>query len=142
MKYFGKESYNGQCKSGKEQYEYLDYEKSTLPKWYNDFSFHDCLILNMYATDDYIELELTFNNDDIEFYLRFYSPNIVENCNLIGSWCISDELYLDKNSCEFHLMVHAWSKTNNRLELEYFTVNCSNIELLYDNKPYKIFEDK
>ncbi len=39
-------------------------------------------------------------------------------------------------------MVHAWSKTNNRLELEYFTVNCSNIELLYDNKPYKIFEDK
>ena len=52
MKYFGKEWYNGQCKSGKEQYEYLDYEKSTLPKWYNDFSFHDCLILNMYATDD------------------------------------------------------------------------------------------
>ena len=143
MKNIKKNLHNGQYRLNEEKHINLNYAKNNLPEWYNQFSFHDCLILNLYTTDDYIELEISFNDEnDIEFYLRFYSPNIVENCNLIGSWCISDELYLDKNSCEFHLMVHAWSKTNNRLELEYFTVNCSNIELLYDNKPYKIFEDK
>lgn len=142
MKYLEKELYPDQCESKKEHSKYLDYSKITLPEWYNEFSFHDCLILNVYTTDGYIELEIEFEHDDTEFYLRFFSPQIIENCNLVGCWWISDELYLDKESCEFHLTVDTWSKTNDRLIREYFTVKSSNIELLYGNKSFKIFEDK
>ena len=55
---------------------------------------------------------------------------------------ISNELYLNDNSCEFHLMADVWSDVNDRFSHKYFTVKCSNIELLYGNKSFKIFDEK
>lgn len=143
MKYFGKEWYNGQCKSGMEQYEYLDYEKSTLPKWYTDFSFHDSKIIKIKSFDNLMVLDLI--SDDYKktkYKIKFYNPKVIEECNLTNAWCISNELYFNDNSCEFHLMADVWSDIDDRFSHEYFTVKCSNIELLYGNKSYKIFEDK
>lgn len=143
MKHFDKKWYNEQCKLmcglTEEQKEYLDYLHNFLPKWYADFSMHDSKILSVDKNNDYIELKLLHDYGNKEYYLKFYSPNVIENCNLIGSWCISDELYLENNCCEFHLMVHAYSKNTDNLSLEYFTIKCSNMELLFDGKSYKVF---
>ncbi len=142
MKNIKKNLHNGQYRLNEEKHINLNYAKNNLPEWYNQFSFHDCLILNLYTTDDYIELEISFNDEnDIEFYLRFYSPNIIENCNLIGGWCISNELYLFENSCELHLIIENCMNKSNNLSLEHFIVSCSNMELLINNKSFKVFNN-
>ncbi len=143
MKDIEKKQHNRQYQLSEEQYTYLDYGKNNLPQWYNDFSFHDSKIIKIKSFDNLMVLDLIADDyKETKYKIKFYNPKIIEECNLLNAWCISNELYLNDNSCEFHLLADVWSDIDDRFLHEYFTVKCSNIELLYGNKAFKIFDEK
>ncbi len=148
MKYFTKDRYvldfigKGKAwyfKSDDKDKEYLDYKEKNLPKWYNEFSIHDDQIKGTAKTDD--KFIISIATDDYKhtrYQLVFYNPNIIESCDLTDAWCSYDELYINDNSCEYHLMV--MDSQDNSI-LNYFTIECSNMELIINNKSFKVFNN-
>lgn len=105
MKDIEKKQHNRQYQLSEEQYTYLDYGKNNLPQWYNDFSFHDSKIIKIKSFDNLMVLDLIADDyKETKYKIKFYNPKIIEECNLLNAWCISNELYLNDNSCEFHLL--------------------------------------
>lgn len=132
MRYFGKEWYLNGCNSenvvGADKF--FEYEEKYLPKWYNDeFSIHDSKIINVKQSQDLLELTLLYDdNNCTEYKIKFFNFKILELCQLIDSFCISDEIYIENSKCEFHLMCDIKGCGN----LHYFTVKCSKIEIAFD----------
>ncbi len=139
MKYYNKEWYNNGCRPIEKNKEYIDYMNKYLPKWYKDISLHDSEILNVKECNDLITFNLIYDDYiHTKYQLRFYNPKIIETCRLVGTWCVSDEIYVNDESCEFHLMVD-WSEDGEpKPILGYFTVECTKIELFMNNKLYEI----
>lgn len=137
MKYYGKEWYKNGCIIPKEKsQEYADYVNRCLPKWYSDFSMHDSEIIGFKKDKDLIKLNLKYDDDKhTNYQILLYNPEIVESCHLVGCWCISDEIYINDDCCEFHLMV---GYAESVLVLNYFTVKCSRIEMQMNGKFYNI----
>lgn len=139
MKYFGKEWYYNCCNNEKGK-EYLSYSEKCLPRWYNDFSIHDSKIEKICTDEKAIVLYLI--DDDYlrtKYQIILHNPTVIESCNLIGSWCISDEVYIDNGLCEYHLMVD--NCDSGKQVLDYFTVKCSEIEVVYNGKSHFIINN-
>lgn len=149
MKYFTKDRYvlefNGVglswCfKDSETDQEYIDYKRKCLPKWYNEFSIHDDQIKGFTQMDDKIILEIAADDyKHTRYQLIFYNPHIIDICELKNAWCLYDELYVSDNSCEYHLMV---ADFNNNRTINYFTVKCSNLELIINGRIYKAIGNK
>lgn len=140
MKYFNKEWYNNGCKSTETQKEYINYMNEHLPKWYQEFSIHDNQIKNAIECNDCLITNMIYDDyNHTNYQIKFYSPKILENCDLKNDWCLYDELYINNNLCEYHLMVMDF---NNNDIIKCFTVECSNIELIINNKTYRVFGNK
>lgn len=144
MRYFGKEWYLNGCNSenvvGADKF--LEYEEKYLPKWYNDeFSIHDSKIINVKQSQDLLEFTLLYDdNNHTEYKIKFFNPEILELCQLKDSFCISDEIYVENFECEFHLMCDI--KINERYgNLDYFTVKCSKIEIVFGSNICTINHD-
>lgn len=139
MKCFTKKWYLFEDYSDRAVKKYFDYKMKYLPKWYHEFSIHDDQIESITIFDNSIVLDI-ISDDSIrtEYQLIFYNPLILENCKIEKAWCIADELYTDKNICEYHLMVMDY---NDNDILNYFTIKCDNIELLINNKSFKVFNN-
>lgn len=137
MRYFGKEWYRNGCK--KENIdgikEFFDNNEKNLPKWYNEnFSIHDSKIIDVNYNDNILVLTLIYDAyNHPEYQIKLYNPTIIDDCELKESWCISNEIYIEKSLCEFHLMCDV--KHNERYgNLFYFTVQCSKIEISFCNQ--------
>lgn len=135
MNYFGKEWYLNGCNSedvvGAK--EFMAYEEKHLPKWYKDnFSIHDSKIINVKQSEDLLEFTMLYDdNNHTEYKIKFFNPEILELCQLIDSFCISDEIYVENSHCEFHLMCDI--KINETYgNLYYFTVKCSKMEIVFE----------
>ena len=137
MKYYGKEWYKNGCIIPKEKsQEYADYVNRYLPKWYNDISIHDSEVIGMIKDKNLITLILQYDDyKRTNYKILLYNPEIIENCRIVGCWCISDEIYINDDCCEFHLMV---SCEETEQVLKYFTVKCSKIEMQMNGKFYNI----
>lgn len=137
MKCFTKEWYLFEDYSDKAVKKYFEYKKKYLPEWYDEFCIHDHQIQSVTKKDNFFVLTL-FTDESVkrEYKLIFYTPIILENCKLEKAWCLIDELYIADNTCEYHLMVMDYDDND---ILNYFTVKCSNMELLFDGKTYKVF---
>lgn len=136
MKYYGKEWYNNECRPIERNKEYIDYMNKCLPKWYNDISLHDSRIIRVKKNKDLVVLNL--EHDDYEhtnYQFLLYNPIIIEDCRLNRCWCISNEIYINDNSCEFHLMV---GSEDDEQRLDYFTVECAKIEMRMNGECYTI----
>lgn len=108
--------------------------RSHLPRWYNDFSFHDSKIINVEEFENSIVLNLEF--DDFihtKYQLKLFNPKIIEYCKLKNSWWLFDEMYINENCFEFHIMV---SDFDDNSIISYFTVKCSDILLIFMGKTY------
>lgn len=117
--------------------EYIDYMNKNLPEWYREFSIHDDQIKKVMQYDDCLIVDLAADDCKHTMYqLKFQNPKILEDCELNNAWCIADELYIIDDLCEYHLMVMNFDDNS---IIEYFTVKCSNVELITDNKSFKVF---
>ena len=135
MRYFGKEWYLNGCdnKNVDGVDKFFEYEEKYLPKWYNDkFSIHDSKIVSVKRSQNLLEFTLLYDDyNHTEYKIKFFNPEILELCQLIDSFCISDEIYVENSQCEFHLMCDI--KINEIYgNLHYFTVKCSKIEIAFD----------
>lgn len=134
LKHFTKEWYVAGCNDSEKNQNYIDYMRSHLPRWYNDFSFHDSKIIDVEDFENLIVLNLEF--DDFihtKYQLKLYNPKITEYCKLQNSWWLFDEMYINENSFEFHIMV---SDFDDNSIISYFTVKCSDIQLIFMGKTY------
>lgn len=134
MKFFTKDWYLNECEYSEKLDEYwklFELNEKHLPKWYNrDFSLHDeqivnteiitlnnnvkKLVLYIDCCDEYNEVQ----------YLEFENFTIIENCPLIHSYCIADEVYVKENGMfEFHLLLQNFQNENDD-NLFYFTISC------------------
>lgn len=139
MKYFNKEWYNNGCRTLEKHKEYTDYQHRCLPEWYNEFSIHDDQIKSAVQGENYLIMNLAADDYKHTLYqLKFHNPDIVEQCELINAWCLADELYISDNLCEYHLMVSNFEDND---IIEYFTVKCSNIELIINGRSFKVFNN-
>lgn len=148
MKYFTKDRYVLELfgkglawhfKADERDNEYLEYKKNKLPKWYNEFCIQDDQIKDYAIADN--KLIISIASDDYKhtkYQLIFHNPNIIESCELTNAWCYYDELYINDNSCEYHLMVMDYQDNS---ILEYFTVKCSDMELVINNKSFKVIDN-
>ena len=115
--------------------DYLSYEKKFLPKWYNEFSIHDNRIIQVIKTKDLLILDSVYDDSlSTKYQLKFYNPTIIEDCEMENAWCLVDELYINENKCEYHLLVEDSNGNKN-----YFTVKCSDIELDINGRTYRVF---
>lgn len=134
MKYFTKEWYANGCKDSAKNQNYIDYMRSHLPRWYNDFSFHDSIVLDVKEIDNLMILNMEFDDfQHTKYQLKLYDPKIIEYCKLKNSWWLFDELYINENCFEFHIMVSDFDDNN---KISYFTVKCSDILLIFMGKTY------
>lgn len=134
MLYFGKEWYKNGCKvnNNNEINEYYNFCEKNLPKWYNEnFSIHDSKIIDVKYNDSLIVLTLIYDDCTHQKYeIRFANPTVIEECDLLDSWCISDEIHFVDNFCEFHLMCD--TKVQEFYgNLSYFTVKCTEIQIVF-----------
>lgn len=111
---------------------YNEYSSKHLPVWYQNLSLHDSYIVDVNKDD--INNTLTVNvkyddNKQTKYQIIFYNYEIIENCNLNSSTIIADELYINFNNVEFHLMVDTYAK--NDVTLEYFTISCEKLEFRF-----------
>lgn len=137
MKYYNREWYLFGCKETAETRKYIQYMQENLPRWYNDFSFHDSKILSVEKQKSLMILNMQFDDcKHTKYQLKLHSPNIIECCKLENTWWLCDEIYKTKNSYEFHIMVD-WSDDNGE-GWGYFTAECSDIELIFANRTYGI----
>lgn len=121
--------------SDKKVQDYLNYEKKFLPKWYNEFSVHDNIIIQVIKTKDLLILDSVYDDSiSTKYQLKFYNPTIIEDCEMENAWCLVDELYINENKCEYHLLVEDSNGNKN-----YFTVKCSDIELCMNGRIYRVF---
>ena len=137
MKYYNEEWVNN-CmefnKQGKGK-EYFEYSKKYNPQWYHEFSFHDSRIISVDKEENYMKLNLEYDDyKHTKYQLVFYNPQVLEECNLENTWWLVDELYQTDNGCEFHFLVDDFN-SGNRV-LGFYTLNCSRIELLFENQKY------
>ncbi|MDE6413355.1 MAG: hypothetical protein K2K42_05680 [Eubacterium sp.] len=135
MKVFTKEQELFGNSNDKKVQDYLNYEKKFLPKWYNEFSIHDNIIIQVIKTKDLLILDSVYDDSiSTKYQLKFYNPTIIEDCEMENAWCLVDELYINENECEYHLLVE--DSTGNK---NYFTVKCSDIELCINGRTYRVF---
>ena len=139
MKYFGKNWYNNECNAEtgntKQQEEYLAYEKANTPNWYQQLSFHDSIVINVFKDENSTVFRIDLKRNTIEgtvYSLLFINYNVLEMCQLLESIVISSEIYFENGQIEFHLMVDTYK--NNELTLEYFTIRCEKIEFMINGK--------
>lgn len=59
------------------------------------------------------------------YEFKFNNPQILESCNMLNSWCVSNEMYVSENGCEDEV-------------LSYYAIRCSKIELKMKNKVYSV----
>jgi len=112
--------------------EYRDYKEKYLPEWYKNFKLHDSHIVNIEYLDD--ELILTVEHDMFKhpkFQICFYEYKVVEDCDIIDSWIIEDELYINYNENEFHLLVDTTIENHNLRA--YFTIRFKKMEMIFND---------
>lgn len=152
MRYFNETYYELSAEFAKQ--ENRDYNKSPLkiindnynkheqkhPEWYKRLSFHDSYILNAEYLIDKLVLTVKYAfNDDLMFKICFYDYVIIENCDLLETTIIYDELYLEDKVNEFHLMVDV--SMENSYQKKYFTVRFSKMEIIIDDLVFTAGKD-
>ena len=136
LKYFTKEWYANGCEDSEENQNYVQYVQKYLPRWYNDFSFHDSKILDVKEIDNLMILNMEFDDfQHTKYQLKLYDPKIIEYCKLKNSWWLFDELYINENCFEFHIMVNDFEDSS---IYRCFTAECSDIKLIFMGKTYSI----
>ena len=138
MKYYNEEWLNDCIEFNRlsKDKEYLDYSHAHLPYWYNQFSFHDSRIISVEKSRELMTLNLEDDNKEhTRYQFHFYNPKFIEECHLDNAWWLADELYLVDDGCEFHFFVDCDGSAN---LLGFFTLRCSKIELIYNNKIYSV----
>ncbi len=136
MKYFTKEWYANGCKDSEGNQNYVQYVRKYLPRWYNDFSFHDSKILDVKESDNLMILNMEFDDfQHTKYQLKLYDPKIIEYCKLKNSWWLYDEIYRNNSGFEFHIMVNDFEDSS---IYRYFTAECSDIKLIFMGKTYSI----
>lgn len=136
MKHFNKDWYKNGCKATPEIEQYIQYEKEYFPKWYNDFSFHDSQILSVENHENYILLNLKYDDClHTEYQLKLHNPKIIEPCELENAWWLFNELYATEKGFEFHIMTNDYYDND---IYRYFTVECTDLELILLDKAYSI----
>lgn len=135
MKIFTKEWALFGSHHDKKVLDYLNYEKTILPKWYNEFSVHDNQIVEVIRKENVIIFNAEYDDDKhTKYQFILYDPTIIEDCEIDNAWCLYDELYIDNDKCEYHLSVEDSNGVTS-----YFTVECSNIELYINGRNYRVF---
>ncbi len=141
MKYWTNECYNMYCyfRDDEEYFlykkqidEYRDYEKNNIPEWYRNFRLHDSHIVNAEFLEH--KLFLTIEHDmskHPKYQVCFYNYEVIENCDVIDSWIIVDELYLGQENNEFHLLLD--SPVDDDYNRAYFTVKFKKMEMIFNN---------
>lgn len=114
MKYFTKKWYLNGCidKPIIEDEHYYEY----------DTDIHDLKINNTVRKNG--DFTIIFDDNDIwSNYSKivFYDSEIIENVNLIGAYCLADEIYINNDYIEYHLLI--WSENIDDFNnLGYFTI--------------------
>lgn len=141
MKCWTNECYNMYCRfRDDEKYflfkkqldEYRDYEKNHLPQWYRDLSLHDNHIIAAEYSEDKLILIIEYaSHMHPEYKICFYDFEVLENCDIVNSWIIANELYLEDNGNEFHLLVD--TEADNKYTRAYYTVKFSKMEMIFND---------
>ena len=128
MKYFTKKWYLNGCvdKPIIEDENYFDY----------DTSIHDLKIIN--TIQKHGDFTIMFEDNDIwcnYSKIVFYDSEIITNINLIGAYCLADEIYTRNDYIEYHLLI--WSENiSDYNNLGYFTIKSKKI-LFYSSNNQK-----
>ena len=139
MKCYGKEWYLNGCNSNNaatdEQLAYNEYVKATLPSWYQKLYLHDSYIINVDENKEKRTLSIEFKSPiwkSLNLFICYYEYQIIEPCSVIHSTVVSDEVYINQDTVEHHFMVDTYK--NNKVTLEYFTIECKQVEFKFKHK--------
>jgi len=117
--------------------EYRSYEENNLPEWYRGLSFHDNNIINVEYDEGKLVLTLNYDLPKTTSYkICFYDYEIIESCNLINAWILADELYLEQENNEFHLLVDCPvidSCVEHDYQRAYFTIRFKKMEMIFND---------
>lgn len=97
-----------------------------------EYGFHDCKITHFeqQGTDVIIELDHRGSYSNVS-KLVYHNATIIEQEDIVGSWWIYDEIYILKDSFEFHTALQ-----DEKSQVRYFTVKASDVDFIKDEGYY------
>lgn len=149
MRYFNEDYYKASAEFALQ--ENRDYDKSPLkdinekynnhvknhPEWYKKLSFHDSFIIKAECLSNKFVLTVKYDlRQNLVYKICFYDYEIIENCNLIETTIIYNELYIGDGNNEFHLMVD--ELVENQYMKRYFTVKFGKMEIAFGDLVYSV----